>query len=81
MLLYMLAFFGSFILILPIIAGLLLPTFEIFGIGASWLAVTVPAGAIYAMALYSLSVLFADKLIVRREEAIIAKISAEPASG
>ena len=80
-LLYMLAFFGSFVLVLPIIAGLLLPTFEVFGIGAGWLAVTVPISAVYAILLYSLSLLAADRLIQSREEPIIAKISAEPASG
>ena len=79
-LLYLLAFFGSYLILIPVFAATILPTVSALGIGTIWLGATLPLALLYTLSLYVLTLILAEKLIKTREEAIVSKVSAEPTS-
>jgi hypothetical protein len=62
------------VLLLPILAALLLPT---YWINPAWYAVAIPLAASYAAGLYALSLHLATPLLLEREPILIARLSAE----
>jgi hypothetical protein len=75
---YICAMFASLILFVPPAAALALPLAHVFGVSTSWLAVSLPFGAIYVGGIYLFSLYITTLLLPRREEPIIAKVSQEP---
>jgi ABC-2 type transport system permease protein len=65
---------ASFVLLLPVLAALLLPT---FWVSAAWYALAIPLAIAYAAGLYALSLRLAEPLLLQREPILIARLSQE----
>ena len=75
---YLLIWFASLILFIPVAAALALPALHAFGLSSAWLAASLPFGALYVGGIYWFSLYLVDLLMARREEPIVAKVSQEP---
>ena len=64
----------AFLLLLPVLAALLLPT---FWVSAAWYALAIPLAVAYAAGLYALSLHLAEPLLLQREQLLIARLSQE----
>ncbi len=64
----------ALVLLLPVLAGLILP---MFWFTTRWLALTVPLSVLYAALLYALSLRIAAPLLRQRELDIIARVASE----
>jgi hypothetical protein len=62
------------VLLLPVLAAILLPT---FWVSPAWYALAIPLAAAYAAGLYALSLHLAAPLLLEREPILIARLSAE----
>ncbi len=62
------------LLLVPVLAGLLLPD---YWLGSGWLAATLPCTVFYTLGLYVVSLYRAESLLSNRELEIIAKVSQE----
>lgn len=75
---YLAVWFCSLLMFVPVVAALALPLTNTFGISIVWLAVSLPAGAVYVGAIYLFSLYLVELLLPKREEPIIARVSQEP---
>jgi hypothetical protein len=73
-LIYLAAMAVAAVLLIPILAALLLPT---FWVSAAWYALAIPLAAAYAAGLYALSLHLATPLLLEREPILVARLSAE----
>lgn len=75
-LIYLVIMFVGFLLMIPVLAALVLPTLTPW-IAPEWLLLTVPLAIAYAGGLYLFSLAQAEPLLMEREVEIIAKVGQE----
>jgi len=78
LIIYLIVWFCSLILFIPVAAALALPLTHTFDISENWLAASLPVGALYVAAVYAFSLYLTNLLLPRREDLIVAKVSQEP---
>ncbi len=77
-LVYLIVWFCSLLLFVPVAAALAIPLVHFSNISTSWLAVSLPFGALYVAAIYTFAVHMSERLLPSREDPIVAKVSQEP---
>jgi hypothetical protein len=72
--LYLLVAAAAYVLLVPVLAALLLPT---FWVSPAWYALAIPLAIAYAAGMYALSLHWAAPLLLQREQLLIERLCQE----
>jgi hypothetical protein len=76
-LLYMMVMALNFVILIPVMAALLVPTSRWLGVDSLWLGLTIPLAVTYVLGIYAFALYIAEPLLIRREIEITGKVSQE----